>query len=96
MKGAGVHTEGLVRHAHSGIPLHNVVLQGLATVRAFRQQEAFEARNSRLMDESNRAYWPAQVGELKGGAWLALRRRLRQHCQRWRHLSAVCPASQRT
>lgn len=35
--------------------------QGLVTVRAFRQQAAFEQRNLRLMDESNRAYWPAQV-----------------------------------
>lgn len=34
------------------------------TVRAFRQQGAFEARNARLLDESNRAYWPAQVGDL--------------------------------
>ncbi|EFN56982.1 hypothetical protein CHLNCDRAFT_143584 [Chlorella variabilis] len=44
-------------------------LQGLATVRAFRQQEAFEARNSRLMDESNRAYWPAQCIN----RWLSVR-----------------------
>lgn len=32
------------------------------TVRAFRQQGSFEARNQSLLDHSNRAYWPAQVG----------------------------------
>lgn len=37
------------------------------TVRAFRQQGSFEARNQALLDHSNRAYWPAQVGGL---AWL--------------------------
>jgi hypothetical protein len=36
-------------------------LQGLMTVRAFREQASFEARNAKLMDDSNRAYWPAQV-----------------------------------
>ncbi|KAI3434886.1 hypothetical protein D9Q98_002940 [Chlorella vulgaris] len=44
-------------------------LQGLVTVRAFRQQAAFEQRNLRLMDESNRAYWPAQCIN----RWLSVR-----------------------
>ena len=37
------------------------------TVRGFRQQSSFEARNQALLDHSNRAYWPAQVC---GPAWL--------------------------
>ena len=32
------------------------------TVRAFRQQGSFEERNQSMLDHSNRAYWPAQVG----------------------------------
>ena len=35
--------------------------QGLVTVRAFRQQAPFEARNAALLDASNRAYWPGQA-----------------------------------
>lgn len=36
-------------------------LQGLVTVRAFRQQEPFQQRSTQLLDASNRAWWPAQV-----------------------------------
>ena len=41
-------------------------LAGLATVRAFRRQRAFEAANAELLDASNRAYWPMQVGRSAG------------------------------
>ncbi|PSC76242.1 multidrug resistance-associated 1 isoform X1 [Micractinium conductrix] len=44
-------------------------LQGLVTVRAFRQQAAFEQRNSLLLDGSNRAWWPAQCIN----RWLSMR-----------------------
>jgi ABC-type multidrug transport system fused ATPase/permease subunit len=44
-------------------------LQGLPTLRAFRAQPRFEARNRALLDESNRAYWPAQCVN----RWLSVR-----------------------
>ncbi|PRW33949.1 ABC transporter isoform A [Chlorella sorokiniana] len=44
-------------------------LAGLMTVRAFRQQGSFEARNQSLLDHSNRAYWPAQCIN----RWLSVR-----------------------
>ena len=33
-------------------------MQGLATVRAFRQQAAFLATSRHLVNESTRAFWP--------------------------------------
>lgn len=36
-------------------------LGGLATVRAFRRQSLFAAKNARLMDGSARVWWPIQV-----------------------------------
>ena len=36
-------------------------LSGLITLRAFRKQEQFAEENKRLIDESNRAWWPMQV-----------------------------------
>eukprot|EP00887_Chlorella_sp_A99_P003460 scaffold7.g3460.t1 len=44
-------------------------LAGLATVRAFRKQPFFEARNAALLDASNRAYWPMQCVN----RWLSVR-----------------------
>ena len=57
-----------MRHVRDQHLLHTHpcrALQGLVTVRAFRQQAAFEQRNSLLLDGSNRAWWPAQVGARK-------------------------------
>lgn len=39
------------------------------TVRAFRLQPPFEERNAALLDQSNRAYWPAQCIN----RWLSVR-----------------------
>ena len=47
----------------------NETLQGIATVRAFRQQAAFQRRNAQLLDASNRAWWPAQCVN----RWLSVR-----------------------
>lgn len=44
-------------------------LHGLATLRAFRVQPRFEARNAHLLDESNRCFWPAQCVN----RWLSVR-----------------------
>ena len=44
-------------------------MQGIMTVRAFRQQAAFERRNADLLDASNRAWWPAQCVN----RWLSVR-----------------------
>ncbi|GAB4815546.1 hypothetical protein N2152v2_002592 [Parachlorella kessleri] len=44
-------------------------LHGLMTVRAFRRQPGFEARNAELLNQSNRAYWPAQCIN----RWLSVR-----------------------
>ena len=33
-------------------------MQGLETVRAFRLQENFVARDQAMLEESNRAFWP--------------------------------------
>ena len=44
-------------------------LQGLATLRAFRAQARFEARNAELLNESNRCFWPAQCVN----RWLSVR-----------------------
>jgi ABC-type multidrug transport system fused ATPase/permease subunit len=44
-------------------------LQGLATLRAFRVQPWLEHRNLKLLDESNRCFWPAQCVN----RWLSVR-----------------------
>lgn len=44
-------------------------LAGLATLRAFRAQDRFAARDARLLNESNRCYWPAQCVN----RWLSVR-----------------------
>lgn len=44
-------------------------LSGLVTVRAFRVQDRFMDRNYRLLDASNRCYWPAQCVN----RWLSVR-----------------------
>jgi ATP-binding cassette, subfamily C (CFTR/MRP), member 1 len=44
-------------------------LSGLATVRAFKKQDAFLLRNAHLLNESNRAWWPAQCVN----RWLSVR-----------------------
>lgn len=44
-------------------------LTGLASVRAFRRQEPFQKQNTDLLDESNRAWWPAQCVN----RWLSVR-----------------------
>ncbi len=36
-------------------------LQGLDTIRAFREQEAFQLRCQQLIDASSRAWWPIQA-----------------------------------
>lgn len=54
-------------------PIIALFLQGLVTVRAFRQQAPFEQRNGQLLDGSNRAWWPAQV---RGGGLPSLPRLL--------------------
>ena len=36
-------------------------LQGLETIRAFREQEAFQLRCQQLIDASSRAWWPIQA-----------------------------------
>lgn len=46
-----------------------VLFQGLTTIRAFRQQAAFDARNSALVDASNRVWWPSQCVN----RWLSVR-----------------------
>ncbi len=40
----------------------NESLQGLLTLRAFRKQDQFMQRNHRLLNDSNRVWWPIQVG----------------------------------
>jgi ATP-binding cassette subfamily C (CFTR/MRP) protein 1 len=44
-------------------------LAGLATLRAFRAQQRFAARDAALLNESNRCYWPAQCVN----RWLSVR-----------------------
>ncbi|PRW61038.1 multidrug resistance-associated 1 isoform X8 [Chlorella sorokiniana] len=44
-------------------------LQGLVTLRAFRQQAPFQQRSTQLLDASNRAWWPAQCIN----RWLSVR-----------------------
>ena len=39
----------------------NESLQGLLTLRAFRKQDQFMQRNHRLLNDSNRVWWPIQV-----------------------------------
>ena len=38
------------------------LVQGLATIRAFREQPAFIAVGRRLIDQSTRCLWPKLVG----------------------------------
>ena len=40
----------------------NESLQGLLTLRAFRKQDQFMQRNHSLLNDSNRVWWPIQVG----------------------------------
>lgn len=47
----------------------NESLQGLLTIRAFRRQEDFDAKNVRLLNGSNRAYWPIMAVN----RWLSVR-----------------------
>ncbi|KAL4518770.1 hypothetical protein Ndes2437B_g00851 [Nannochloris sp. 'desiccata'] len=44
-------------------------LAGLTTLRAFRAQQRFAARDAALLNESNRCYWPAQCVN----RWLSVR-----------------------
>lgn len=44
-------------------------LSGLATVRAFKKQDTFLLHNAHLLNESNRAWWPAQCVN----RWLSVR-----------------------
>jgi len=44
-------------------------LSGLTTLRAFRAQQRFAARDAALLNESNRCYWPAQCVN----RWLSVR-----------------------
>ncbi len=43
------------------IPMDLFPVQGLITIRAMRQQPAFQARIATLLEQSNAAWWPAQV-----------------------------------
>jgi len=47
----------------------NETLQGLSTVRAFRQSGDFAAKNLGLLNSSNRCWWPLQVAN----RWLGIR-----------------------
>lgn len=46
----------------------NETLQGLITIRAFRKQADFDQKDRRLIDHSNRAYWPI-VSVNRCGGW---------------------------
>lgn len=63
-------TKRLDSLAYSPIFGHfNESLTGLTTIRAFRKQADFDAKNIQLLDNSNRAYWTIQAVN----RWLSIR-----------------------
>ena len=49
--------------------LFSETLNGIFTIRAFRKQADFKSKNNRLLDASNRAYWPIMTVN----RWLSVR-----------------------